>query len=490
MPQLYDLHAIPFSLDGAGMLTFATVADLEAYDDSASLDGAFAYVQSVRSVWQRRVQADPLTADGITNVENPTNTATWYRSTEASPSWLDQADWYIDGNAGDDEGSGSVLEPLATHAEFMRRLGQNRLTQNLTAHFVDTAVYLISHTTLPGQHNGFQVFYKGPDLVDRTPIYTDTFAGFQAISRIAPGARTEFTSALAKATWDTYVGKIVLVTDAADPAVIGAYAWVCATSQADDTVIYTTPFTQAAIGNADATPVDPADGDTYVVVDPLDLQIAGFQVWTSEPARSDREAVVQFQSLGLGFDRGAIASSGSVAFFSSWLSGLNVKGPAFAEAWGCQLLDVFHTSSGATMDAAACFLDGTTDSMTMRADDAGATLSVTDDSVVMGNATIFAKTGGQVYLSNLGAFNIDGYVVILTVGAQAELADYIYGDNIADSYFRLGVGTRVISDATLIATTTAPNVFFGGAITQDWAGLPFIANALVADSQAAWLNSL
>ena len=264
-----------FGVGGGGMLVFETIGDLAAYDDSALTDGLVVYVQSVRSYFSRLVQADPLTANGITNVENPTNDATWYRSSEASPSWLNQVNWYIDGAAGDDEGEGTALDPLLTHDEFMRRLGQNKLTQDLVVNFVADADagFNLVHATVPGQHNGFSVLYKGPDLSALTPLETEDFAGFQSISRLAEGTRTEFTSTIAQATWDTDIGKLVVVTVAADPAVVGAYAWVCATQQSDDTLVIARPFIQAAPGNQESAVGDPSIGDTYLVVDSLSLTI-------------------------------------------------------------------------------------------------------------------------------------------------------------------------------------------------------------------------
>lgn len=491
MTQLYDLHSIPFTLDGAGMLVFETIADLAAYDDAASQDGALAYVQSVRSVWQRREQADPLTADGITNVENPTNTATWYRSTEASPSWLNQANWYLDGVDGDDEGAGTALDPLLTHDEFMRRLGQNKLTQDLTVSFADAigADYNLVHATVPGQHNGCRVLYKGPDLSALTPLYTETFASFSAISRAGTGQRTNFLSVLDGGTWATYVGKIVLVTVAADPAAVGSYAWVCERLVGDDTQVYTTPFTQAAPGNEDATVVNPADGDTYVVVDPLVITSSRFLVSTDENVFTDGSTSVQFQNLSLDLNRTATISNGSTSFFSSWVYGLKIDGPANVSAWGCDLLNEVIVVRGGAFAAEACFLDGTSDTMWLVANDISATVSVLDDSVIMGDATIEAN-GGRLNITNLGAFTVSSTVVNLNIGGSAYVLGYIYGEGIIDSFFDLRSGTRVIANATYLATTDGPNVAFGGAVNQNWAGLPFIANSLITDSQAAWLNEL
>jgi hypothetical protein len=182
----------------------------------------------------------------------------------------------------------------------------------------------------------------------------------------------------------------------------------------------------------------------------------------------------------MGFDRNAIVSSGSVAFLQLDLRPQR-PGTGFAEAWAANL-DTFHTRR---CNGRRGVLPRQHRRQHDHArDDAGATLSVTDDSVI-GRRDPLRDDGGQV-TSRTRSLDVTGSVVIL-IGAQAPP---ITSTAMALTLLQLGSGTRVISDATLLATTTQPNVSFGAAITQDWGGLPFIATALPADSQAAWLNAL
>ncbi len=479
-----------FGVGGGGMLVFETIGDLAAYDDSALTDGLVVYVQSVRSYFSRLVQDDPLTADGITNVENPTNTATWYRSSEASPSWLNQLDWYIDGATGDDEGSGALAEPLLTHDEFMRRLGQNKLTRSLTVNFVTDAVagFNFAHSTLPGQHNGFSVLYKGPDLSALTPVYTEEFSGYSAISRVLPGQRANFLSALALGTWQTYVGKTLLITAATDPAIVGAYAIVCEVAPGGDTdtSVFTTPFIMATPDNLDPAPVDPVDGDTYVVVDPLSLTFNAFLASFDEAVLSNEPSRVQFQFLGLDLPKDNAFSRGTTAVFAGWIFGAAVTGGSL-EAWGCQMLG--STSVQSNFTAYACFIDGTTDSSNVFALGPASHVTLAADCVAQGSTTVSASKG-QLSLSDFGAFGVDGDAVTLDFGAQAVVGGYLYGEDTTGSFFTLGAGTRVVNDgATLLATTDGFNVSFGGVVTQNWGGVPFVANAAATDSQAAWLDA-
>jgi hypothetical protein len=112
-----------FGSGGGSMLSFATIGLLAAYNDLALGDGALVYVESVRSYWSKIVEADPGTANGITIVRNLDNTATWYRDSSASLSWQQTVYWEIaPAPAGDDENTGGAGDPLATFAEFARRL--------------------------------------------------------------------------------------------------------------------------------------------------------------------------------------------------------------------------------------------------------------------------------------------------------------------------------------------------------------------------------
>jgi hypothetical protein len=108
------------------------IATLKTFDDSALDNGGIAFVQSLQWEWTRVVEADPLTADDITNVRNFDGTATWYRSTAPSRYWFQFGTYYInDGpvdpvfpnwGLGNDENDGlTALTPIASIAELNRR---------------------------------------------------------------------------------------------------------------------------------------------------------------------------------------------------------------------------------------------------------------------------------------------------------------------------------------------------------------------------------
>lgn len=492
MPTLYDLHSIPFTLDGAGMLSVEDAAALAAYDDAAISSGGLAYVQTYRDYFQKAPGAVPaLTA---TIIPTASGDGGWYRLVGmASPTWVEQADWYIDGVAGSDEGSGAIAEPLLTHDEFMRRIGQNQLTQNLTVNFVDAFTGDFSHTMDAGQQRGYSVLYKGPDLSTRTALHTETFASFTAISRILPGERTNFVSGTDHITWADYLGKIVLVTIAADPATVGSYAIVQAVAPSGDTdaLVYTTPFTKAVPGSPDSTIVNPADGDTYVIVDTLAADFDSFFVSTSERLSATGDASVEFQNLTLGLTRSALLADGTVAFFScAYDGGFTVGGTGDVVNYSCRFMGDVVASDSGRLTIEASYLDGTTgNSMVVLAESPNAYVYIWNDTILSGDDASIEVSEGTLSLAGLGIFDTDADVITLSLGARCDVGGYIYGDNNDTHIFVLGTACRVIAAASPIAASTLENVSFGDVIAENWAGLPFIANAAVTDSQAAWLNA-
>lgn len=149
-----------FGAGSGGMLSFATIGLLAAYNDLALDDGALVYVESVRSYWTKIVEADPGTANGITIVRNLDNTATWYRDPVASLSWQSTVYWEIaPAPTGNDENTGGAGDPLATFAEFARRLPvlnsdvsvvfTEDTTEDIVGDFAATSLYTLTISGLP-----------------------------------------------------------------------------------------------------------------------------------------------------------------------------------------------------------------------------------------------------------------------------------------------------------------------------------------------------
>ncbi len=153
-----------FGVSG-GVLVFATVTALAAYNDASLTNGALVYVESVRSYFSKLIEADPTTSDGITNVRNPSDTASWYRSPVPSPSWKAQASWYVS-NTGSDEALGDAPgTALANFAEFVRRLPV--LNQDTTVTILDdTTEALIGQFSVDAGVEGIQLIIEGdPEIL-------------------------------------------------------------------------------------------------------------------------------------------------------------------------------------------------------------------------------------------------------------------------------------------------------------------------------------
>lgn len=107
-------------------ISFPTIAALAAFNDVEIPDNSVVWVESVRALWRKKIEADLSLSDDITNIRNPGNTATWYREATADSSWVYLYygnDCFVDAVAGDDENDGaSALAPLQSLNEISRRL--------------------------------------------------------------------------------------------------------------------------------------------------------------------------------------------------------------------------------------------------------------------------------------------------------------------------------------------------------------------------------
>lgn len=105
---------------------------LASIDTTGIADGTFAWVRSVEDLFVLN-RTSALTADGITVVTGAVGGGQWLRRNNGSQRWLQQADWFIDASAGDDENDGNTSgTALRTHAELERRWGPNALLRQTT----------------------------------------------------------------------------------------------------------------------------------------------------------------------------------------------------------------------------------------------------------------------------------------------------------------------------------------------------------------------
>ena len=185
---------------------------------AASLDtGAFAYVDSLKSYFFLD-KTSALTADGITIIA-ASGGGRWIRETWAHPYWETVVDWYIDPATGDDENSGAVGAPLATHGELARRWGTDPvLRQSTTVHIVGDLGQTDIVNIAVRIKAGATLTYQG---ATPTATYTGTIDGVTARDR-ATNQQWEIQD-LGIPSWNDVEGERLALTSGASA---GCVSWV------------------------------------------------------------------------------------------------------------------------------------------------------------------------------------------------------------------------------------------------------------------------
>jgi hypothetical protein len=262
------------SVTSGGATIVADVATLAALP--APVDGAQAFVLSVRSLWAFAT-GSALTADGISVVNDTGLTGQWLRDPIPSLSWAYQADWGINATTGDDENLGTAASPLATLAELRRRLdGQTLMQRTVVRQFGDVEEDLLLTVTMRNPSDPF-VYMSDPSTW--TTVATGSITGVLAINRTAnPPNAQEITDGTV-ADWTPYLGMRIRLV--APSARAGATAFIMKNMGAN--TARTTRFNGVGFDPATAISVqlavtDPVIGDPYVIetlpgIDNVDLTV-------------------------------------------------------------------------------------------------------------------------------------------------------------------------------------------------------------------------
>lgn len=139
MQAAYTEQISPAPTPTPAAISVSTIADLTAYDISGLDAGVTAYVQSVDDLYQLFLIGG-LTVNSTSVVpanDGGAGVAQWKRLCIPSPKWLEQSEWYVDSNSGDDEASGLSGFPIASFAELVRRVGYEYRPAN------ETSIYII-----------------------------------------------------------------------------------------------------------------------------------------------------------------------------------------------------------------------------------------------------------------------------------------------------------------------------------------------------------
>ncbi len=224
------------------MLIFSGVANMSAYDASASDPGQLAFVQTLRDYFFFQSTVNSGSADTLTRVA-ATPSGRWYRMGLGGAYWKNQEEWYIDSEVGHDENLGSSDKPIKTLDEIGRRFLN---TEKLSGEY---SVIITSVTQSVENLNDLNiVFEKGGSLVfTGVPKVSSSLATLTFLS-----AAVNYTAGTAPAVF--YTGSIIgspsqeyLYVSGTGISGFQFLGWALTGSSG---VTYTTPFTQGRVGNS------------------------------------------------------------------------------------------------------------------------------------------------------------------------------------------------------------------------------------------------
>ena len=122
------LEVLAEDAGSGGFSSVATIALLSALTTTGFTPGTIAFVESVQDYWSY-APTSVVVPDGIT-VAPASGGGFWLRLDLASQLWMRQAVWFVNTTTGNDENPGTLLLPIMSMKEFVRRTGQTFVLQN------------------------------------------------------------------------------------------------------------------------------------------------------------------------------------------------------------------------------------------------------------------------------------------------------------------------------------------------------------------------
>ena len=188
------------------------------------------------------------------------------RSLSGNPIALTQTTWKVDSTAADNEGAGSVLDPLKTDIEINRRYGvgiRGRLGQATVVTYAQAPTNVTNYL-IEFSDNASFTLVGTPTVSKSGTIITAVQAQVRT-----PGAELGWAvTGVGLGAAD--VNKLVFIT-AGTAANIGAYAMVLADLGGGKLAV--SPFGKTTIGVVSFAQITPVVGDTVEIRDPMSLTI-------------------------------------------------------------------------------------------------------------------------------------------------------------------------------------------------------------------------
>lgn len=397
--------------------------------------GAAFFVKSQLAVW-RWIPTSTVAGDNKTTC-NPTSNGVsagrFERDPVANVVWQHQATWKIASTLGSDEGDGSLASPLATFAEFQRRVGP-----------LFDAPQTTTVTLLEDAPNEYIVPSISPTTANQVVINGTLvqMAGPFVVSAVTPISRAGNQETVITSTWtNAQIGRLAKLADGANA---GASAWV----EFDNTggALSTLPWNNLSSLGVNTAPVvtNPSVGNTVNTF--LPTKIGGLSV-DVRGAKTGGNAQLVIQDLVA--DNTAVTplvttvspvGSGNVCFQRVKFTG--VGGPrsegGFSVFTACLWSltgTLFGNSMAAFATVQACgLLSGVSLSVSR-----GSTVLVTGDTLTMGvvGPSFTVTNGALLRVGDVCCKNpaAGSDFVSTTGGARVNFEGAIYG----------AVGRRVIS---------------------------------------------
>jgi hypothetical protein len=210
----------------ANLAALAALNVIPAGANSALPEGWEVYVETMRCKWRLRATAvAPVAFEIVTSTANPTRQ--WWRedceASDANP-WLNQLAWAVNPATGNNEAVGTAVAPLASYAEFGRRMRGAVLNASYSVSFLGAVAAI--------DVSGFELGPLGMLVLDGNAgatvaaawpagVTLAAIAGYTAPNPAGPEAAIVDVAVPALFDWTPYVGLRVRCSPNAFPHAAG-----------------------------------------------------------------------------------------------------------------------------------------------------------------------------------------------------------------------------------------------------------------------------
>lgn len=116
-------------------ISVSNLTSLGLLDDTSLPNGCIASVTNLLEIFYLD-KVSLLTPDSITIIGANSGSGNWIRLLSNNFTWSLQQSWYIDPVSGNDQNAGVLGQPIKTLKEWHRRVGQNKITIDMTIHIL------------------------------------------------------------------------------------------------------------------------------------------------------------------------------------------------------------------------------------------------------------------------------------------------------------------------------------------------------------------